>query len=751
MKHLPSKSDIARWIAENPRQTSKRDIARAFGIKGAAKTDLKTLLKELADEGVLEKSGKAWREPGALPPVAVLIVSGTDRDGDLFAAPQSDTEIPARILIVPKSGDPALAEGDRILARLTPVEGQDHSHEGRLIRRIGAGPAKILGLYRRGSEGGRIVPIDKGSDREWTISDADAKGAKDGELVEAEQSGPKSRLGLRRARITEVLGDPMAPKMVSLFAIHTHGIPDEFPDDVLLEAEAAKPVGLSDREDLRQLPLITIDPHDARDHDDAVYAHADDDPKNEGGFVVWVAIADVAHYATPGSKLDREARLRGNSTYFPDRVVPMLPDKLSGDLCSLHEDVERPCLAVRMVIDAAGNKIAHRFTRGLMRSHATLNYKQVQAARDGEPDDQTAPLMERVIAPLYAAYEAATRARNDRAPLHLDLPERKIVLSDSGHVTSVAFAERYDAHRLIEEFMIMANVAAAETLEAKRRPLLYRVHEEPSPEKLEGLREVAAAAGLTLAKGQVLKTQALNRLLDGAAGTENAEIINMSVLRSMTQAYYAPVNLGHFGLNLKRYAHFTSPIRRYADLIVHRSLIAAHGWGDDGLSPEDIERLEQTGEAISQAERRSMTAERDTNDRYLASYLSERVGNEFDGRISGIARFGLFVRLLETGADGLVPISTLGREYFRHDEARQALIGESTNLVLKLGAPVTVRLAEAVPVTGGLLFELLSVDGRNLPRGRGARAMRGPGRKMAAHKKKVQATRRKVERRRKQT
>jgi ribonuclease R len=324
-------------------------------------------------------------------------------------------------------------------------------------------------------------------------------------------------------------------------------------------------------------------------------------------------------------------------------------------------------------------------------------------------------------------------------------------LSDSGHVTSVAFAERYDAHRLIEEFMIMANVAAAETLEAKRRPLLYRVHEEPSPEKLEGLREVAAAAGLTLAKGQVLKTQALNRLLDGAAGTENAEIINMSVLRSMTQAYYAPVNLGHFGLNLKRYAHFTSPIRRYADLIVHRSLIAAHGWDDDGLSPEDIERLEQTVEAISQAERRSMTAERDTNDRYLASYLSERVGNEFDGRISGIARFGLFVRLLETGADGLVPISTLGREYFRHDEARKALIGESTNLVLKLGAPVTVRLAEAVPVTGGLLFELLSVDGRNLPRGRGARAMRGPGRKMAAHKKKMQATHRKVERRRKQT
>jgi len=749
MKNLPSKTDLIKWIQDNPGKTSKRDISQAFGIKGADRIDLKRMLKELTAEGHLETRQKAYQDPNLLPPIAVLTISPPDRDGDLFARPmdwKGEGDEP-RILILPKPGGPALGAGDRILARLEATQDKDHDYEGQLVRKIGSAPSRILGLYRTGSEGGRIVPIDKKSDREWRVPEADRNGAKDGELVEAQQTGPKGRMGLPRAKVVVVLGDPMAPKSVSLYAIHTHGIPDEFPDDVVLEAEQAQPVKLGKREDLTHLPLITIDPADARDHDDACYAHHDDDPTNEGGFVVWVAIADVAHYVTPGSKLDREARSRGNSTYFPDRVVPMLPDNLSGDLCSLHEGVSRPCIAVRMVLDAAGKKIDHRFTRGLMASKASLNYIQTQTAQDGTPDAQTAPMMDTVIAPLFAAYEAAKKERNNRQPLHLDLPERKIELSDDGHVTSVAFRDRFDAHKLIEEFMILANVCAAETLEAKRRPFLYRVHEEPSPEKLDGLRDVAHAAGLTLAKGQVLKTQHLNRLLDGAAGTENSEIINMSVLRSMTQAYYAPHNFGHFGLNLARYGHFTSPIRRYADLIVHRALITAHGWGDDGLSPEDIEGLDETGTQISQFERRSMVAERDTNDRYLASYLSERVGNEFEGKISGIARFGLFVRLAETGADGLVPISTLGREYFRHDESEQTLTGEKSRLVLKLGMPVTVRLAEAVPITGGLMFEMLAVNGKPMPRGGGGKAAGGSGRKLSAHKKK-RSKARKLERRR---
>ena len=716
MNKLPSKAELRQWIADNPDHAGKREIARAFGLKGAARRDLERLLKEMG----LGRARRGRGEPDGLPPVAVLTVAAPDADGDLFAHPgnwQGPGPAPAVLIL----GREALGEGDRILARLTPTPGADHAYEGRVIRRIGSGPSRILGLFRTGSEGGRIVPIDKKADREWTVREADRLGAKDGELVEAEAAGPKGRLGLPRARVVAVLGDPMAPKAVSLYAIHMHGIRDAFPDPVLAEAEAAAEIETGAREDLTELPLITIDPADARDHDDAIFAEPDRDAKNAGGHVVWVAIADVAHYVRPGSELDREARRRGNSTYFPDRVVPMLPDRLSGDLCSLHEGEVRPCIALRMVLDAAGKRIKHRFVRGLMRSPAALTYQQVQAAADGKPDARCAPLMERVIAPLYAAFAAAEKQRNNRQPLHLDLPERRIELSEDGHVTSVAFRERLAAHRLVEEFMILANVCAAETLAARRVPFLYRVHEPPKPEKIDALSDVAQAAGLVLAKGQVLKTVHLNRLLDAAAGTDSAEIISMSVLRSMTQAHYTPENKGHFGLNLRAYAHFTSPIRRYADLITHRALITAHGWGEDGLSEEDRELLDETGERISEAERRSMLAERDTNDRYLAAFLSERVGNELKGRISGIARFGLFVKLAETGADGLVPISTLGREFFRFDPEKQTLKGEQSGLVLALAQPVTVRLAEAAPVTGGLMLELLSVEGKPLPKPRAGR------------------------------
>ncbi|MEL7301219.1 MAG: ribonuclease R [Pseudomonadota bacterium] len=744
MSRIPTRDEILDWISAHPKEASKRDIAKAFGIKGAARIDLKRILRELEDEGHLAKRKKSYRDADRLPPVAVLLVQAPDADGDVFARPMElGGEGPEpRVLMVQRASEPALGEGDRILARLSEVKGEEHHYEGRLIRKIGANPRRILGVFRQGSEGGRVVPVDKKQDREWIVPAGATGGARDGELVEAEQAGPKGRMGLPKARVVSRLGDPSAPKAVSLIAIHHHGIPDAFPDDAMAEADAAEPVALGDREDLTHLPLVTIDPADARDHDDAVCALA-----AEHGFTIWVAIADVAHYVRPGSALDREARKRGNSTYFPDRVVPMLPDILSGDLCSLHEGVTRACLAVEMKISLDGALLGSRFTRGLMKSPAALHYGEVQAAIDGAPNARTQDLLEPVLKPLYAAYAALVRAREARQPLDLDLPERHIELSDTGKVTTVAFRERLDAHRLIEEMMVLANVAAAKTLSEKRVPLLFRVHEEPSPEKLEALRETAGSVGLPLAKGQVLQTRHLNRLLAEAEGTEFAEMINTSTLRSMTQAYYAPQNYGHFGLGLSHYAHFTSPIRRYSDLIVHRALITAHGWGEDGLSQDEIERREATAEHISETERRSMLAERDTTDRYLASYLSERVGNEFTGRISGIARFGVFVKLDETGADGLVPIRDLGAEYFHYDADALTLTGSDTGREIGLGQRATVRLAEATPVTGGLILEMLDIEGAPLTRGPQRRA-KPPKRKMRVAKKKSAKVRKVTRRKR---
>lgn len=724
MSDIPSKTDILAWVRENPDKASKRDISRAFGIKGNARIELKRVLREMHADGSLKKTGrKAFRGDGALPPVAMLNVIGPNRDGDLMAEPaQWDDDPPApRIIVIEKRGDPALGKGDRLLAKLRKAG--DEGYEARLIKKIRGGARRSLGVFRAEGGGGRMVPVDRKTD-EMVIASADANGAKDGELIEVE-SLPGPRMGLRRGKVVERLGDPGAAKSVSLIAIHSHDIPNTFPEDTLAQATSAKPVkGLKGREDLRDLPLITIDPADARDHDDAICAAPDDDPANQGGHIVWVAIADVAHYVTPGSALDREARKRGNSTYFPDRVVPMLPEELSGDLCSLHEGVDRPCLAVRMVLGPDGVKRGHSFHRGVMRSPASLTYEQAQAAANGDPDEQTAPLWEPVLKPVFAAYAAAAKARDARAPLNLDLPERRIELDDAGKVTSVKFRDRLDAHRLVEEFMIQANVCAAETLEAKKRPLLYRVHEEPNPLKLDALREQVAESGLTLAKGQVLKTRHLNSLLDAAADTKDAELINLAVLRAQTQAYYAPENYGHFGLALRSYAHFTSPIRRYADLIVHRALITAHGWGKDGLSPADEEHLKSTAEHISSTERRSMVAERDTTDRYLAAYLADREGAEFTGRVAGVARFGVFIKLDENGADGLVPVSSLGTEYFQFDAANSRLTGERSGKTIAPGARATVRLAEATPLTGGLLFELIEIEGFGKP-ARGARRAGG--------------------------
>ncbi len=715
-KPLPSQDDILRFIAENPDKTTKRDLAKAFKVKGAARVVLKDMIAEMRREGLIERGArKSYRPSGAhLPPVGVIEISSINDDGEPVARPQTwdfEEDEPKIILAPQRKGDPSVGVGDRVLAKLRALpKGDEYDYEAKTIKKLAAS-RRTLGVYRAGSEGGRVVPVDKKADREFRVESANRHGAEDGELVEIETlRGP--RYGLQPAKVVERLGDIGAPRSISLIAIHEHGIPVEFGEKTLAESEAAKEVtSLKGRDDLRELPLITIDPEDARDHDDAIFAEADPDPKNEGGHILWIAIADVAHYVRPGSALDREARKRGNSCYFPDRVVPMLPDKLSGDLCSLHEGVDRPCMGVRIVLARDGTKKSHEFFRAMMRSAASLSYEAAQATAMGTHGALDGPIKTDVIDPLFACYKSLVKAKERRQPLDLDLPERRIVMSKEGKVTSVRFRERFDAHKLVEECMVLANVCAAETLESKRSELIYRVHEPPVEERIESLRETLETIGIPLAKGQRMTPGNLNTALRAAQKTEYSETVSMSVLRAQTQAYYGSDNFGHFGLNLARYAHFTSPIRRYADLLVHRALTSALGLGEDpkkdGLSIEDISDLRDTATHISQTERRAMLADRDSTDRYLAAFMENRIGAEFEATVSGIARFGMFVKLNETGADGLIPISTLGDEYFTHDEDAGTLRGERSGTTFRMGMPVVVKLEEAAPLSGGLSFSMV--------------------------------------------
>jgi ribonuclease R len=702
------KARVLEVLAENPHST-KRDIAHALGVTGSARIHLKKILKELESEGALKRGPhRTFEKPGALPEVTVLEITGQDPDGELLARParwESEKE-PPKIIVIPGKSDErggALGGGERLLARLTEVRG---GYEAKIIKRLGASVHKVLGVYREGERGGRILPVDRKTQHEFIVDARDAHGAKPNELVLCEPL-PGRASGTLRARVIDRLGDMNQPKSISLIAIHAHGIPTEFPKEVLDEAERANTVDPRGRTDLRKYPLVTIDPEDARDHDDAVWAGPDDNPANEGGHIVIVAIADVAHYVTPGSALDREAYKRGNSAYFPDRVVPMLPERLSADLCSLMDNVDRPCLAVRMIFDKNGNKKRHEFVRGIMRSAASLTYSQAQDAFDGRDKSE---LARNVLAPLWNAYQAMAKARDKRDPLNLDLPERRIKIGADGKIASIAFKERLESMRLIEEMMVMANVCAAETLKKARQPLIFRIHEQPSKEKLFSFSDYLRTIGIKFAKGQVVQAGVFNRILAQAKDGPNAEVMNDVVLRTQSQAVYSPDNVGHFGLHLSHYAHFTSPIRRYADLIVHRALIRALKLGDGGLTDKEGNRLHEVAEHISTMERRAMAAERDSTDRYVAAYMEERVGATFEVRVTGVTRFGLFVRIPENGAEGLIPARSLGFEYFRHDERLHALIGDRSGTTYKLGNRLTVRLEEATPLTGGLRFELAEAN-----------------------------------------
>jgi ribonuclease R len=473
------------------------------------------------------------------------------------------------------------------------------------------------------------------------------------------------------------------------------------------------------REDLTRLPIVAIDPEDARDHDDAIWAEAD----NEGGWNAIVAIADVSFYVRPGSELDREARARGNSVYFPDRVVPMLPEELSADICSLKEGEDRAAMACHLKISKDGELKSWRFTRAKVRIAANIAYEDAQAAIDAANEERvevSSPvcwmpevesavpkeLVDKALKPLWGCWRALFAARQKRDPLELDLPERRVMLDEKGRIASIAPRARLDAHRLVEDFMIAANVAAARALEAKKSPVMYRVHEPPSREKLVALKDYLKTFNVEFALGQVIKPGTFNRIIDRLGDSEGREEIMEQLLRTQMQARYGPERLGHFGLALATYAHFTSPIRRYADLLVHRALVSAYRLGEGGLPQSDAEHFERIGEQISMLERRAMEAERETVDRYVAAFLSDQVGQLVECRITGVQPFGFFATVDDLGGDGLLLAKDLGQEYFRYDEAARTLVGDESGETYRVGQRLTLRLAEANPVSGSLRFEL---------------------------------------------
>ena len=706
---LPTRQQVMDFIHQSHGQVDKRELARAFNLRGPDRIHLKTILKELEKDGSIARGRtKRFSKPGALPEVSVIEITGSDTDGDLIARPiawEESGPLPRIVLAPMRKGDPILGVGDRVLARLRHLRAD--FYEAQIIRVVGERKARVLGVFEAMPDGsGRIHPTNRREKADYQVPKGEDNGAQSGDLVLADLL-PGRLYGLRQAAVREKLGKLGEPKSVSLIAIHAHGIPNDFPPDALQQAQQAQAAPLEQREDLRAVPLITIDGADARDFDDAVWATADTAPGNAGGWWCMVAIADVSWYVRPGDALDKEAFKRGNSVYFPDRVVPMLPEELSNGWCSLKPDEDRPCIAVKFRITKNGELLEQRFVRGLMRSAMRLTYERVQAARDGAPDRDLQPLMEPVIAPLYGAWKALLTAREARGALELDIPERKVVLSEDGQVVGISPRQRLDSHRLIEDFMIQANVCAAMELERLRQPCMYRVHDTPTLEKLDGLRQFLHSLEMSLPQGQVPRPALFNSILAKVKGTPNEVLVNEVILRSQAQAVYAPENLGHFGLGLSRYAHFTSPIRRYADLLVHRALVSGLKLGEGALPADAVTEFPGQGEHISMTERRAATAEREAVDRYVTAYLANKVGATFAARISGVARFGLFVTLTETGADGLIPASSLPDDVYLHDEILHALVGKRTRRMYQLGSTVNVTLREANPVTGGMVFSLV--------------------------------------------
>jgi len=721
-KEFPSAEEILEYISESELPSHKSEIAKAFHIRGEIdRVKLKDLLRDLLAEGHIKKAGsKSYvAEDPSISETSILEVAKVDKNGDLIAYPiKGIGSISTKVYIMTKSGD--IQPGDRVIAncKRNNVSGHYEATNARKIKH--RSEEEVICSYQINSLGEKtLVPTDRRNRKVYFIDSKDVKELNEGDIVMVKISPTATTESREKATILRKIADKDDPHAISLISINTYEIPNDFSKEAIAEAKDNEVPALGNREDLRDIPLVTIDGADARDFDDAVYAKPTKD-----GFDIIVAIADVSHYVQHNTILDAEAFSRGNSTYFPDRVVPMLPEGLSNNMCSLMPNVERACMACHMTIDKEGNVKKHHFTRALIKSKARLTYEQAQngidfylakkSVKQVQLDPKIKPILDTVIVPLYEAYKCFLKARIKRQCLELDLPERDVKLNrETNTIESISIKPRYEAHKLIEEFMVAANVAAAETLE--KANCIYRVHDKPDPERLTNIRAFVTELGYNFnIKGEV-KSSYLNDLLTKVNGKPEAPLVNEIVLRSQSQAVYSSYNIGHFGLSLEKYAHFTSPIRRYADLIVHRSLVKELKLGDGSLADDEIAKIEEISDHISITERRSVAAERDAKARYIAMYLSNNVGAEFEGRISGVTNKGLFIELDASGAEGLIPIRNLPDDYYILDEEHHCLQGRRKGIVYRLTAKIRVRIKEANGINGSTIFEVVNNKGADIP------------------------------------
>jgi len=692
--------ELMAYLSQQSGKVGKREVARAFGLKGDDKVVLKQMLKELKSDGqVFYDKGKRLAVKGMLPERTTVEITGTDSDGELIARPlewSAHGPMPQIIIVKDKLNPPA-GVGDIVQAKLTFVG--HNLYEGEALRRLTAGENHMVCVF----ENGFVMSVDRRLKQSFRLKNLPVEKLNNRDIVIADIPMVRSRFP--EATFVRKIGSETDPFAATLISIYLHNLPVMFSKAGENEAsKATVPAKSKYREDLTAIPFITIDGADAKDFDDAVWAELDTDKSNAGGWHIMVAIADVAWYVRSGDALDTDARMRGNSVYFPDRVIPMLPEALSNKMCSLQPNQKRAAMVCEVWIDKTGHKIRHTFRRALIKSVRRLTYDEVQSAMDGQ-----IPVvgLESELSSLTGAYQALLKKRKRRGVLEIDVPERQVILNNKGVVVDIKKREINDSNKLIEELMILANVSAAETLEDKGWTTMYRVHDRPSVEKIEALNAFLSSIGHSGNLRESATPNDFNAVLKRADKTAKDFAVNEFVLRSQSQAVYSPENIGHFGLALQRYAHFTSPIRRYADILVHRALIGALKLGEGALTDEEVKTFEDTARHISYMERQAASAEQDAIDRYIAGFLVDKVGAKFKARISSVNTFGLFVRLDAYGADGFVPLSSLANDYYEIDEAGARLIGRDSGRVFACGDMVDVILKECVPVTGGMVFDII--------------------------------------------